>query len=183
MHIKTMEGLVGARTNMNLVNTPMRVYRDAERRGDLAVMERALGYAGEFASKAVEYQATAEEGMEKDAEAAREEQANMREEAIQAHQEEQARLEAQTEKAHEEKKADDTQNAEDTNPATAQSIAAPQNTVATANIQASPASPMILTPGTLPAPTANTAAKITFYGNTGKAAPAMPSASYISVRL
>ena len=34
MHIKTMEGLVGARTNMNLVNTPMRVYRDAERRGD-----------------------------------------------------------------------------------------------------------------------------------------------------
>ena len=178
MHIKTMEGLVGARTNMNLVNTPMRVYRDAERRGDLAVMERALGYAGEFASKAVEYQATAEEGMEKDAEAAREEQANMREEAIQAHQEEQARLEVQTEKAHEE-----TQNAEDTNPATAQSIAAPQNTTATANIQASPASPMILTPGTLPAPTANTAAKITFYGNTGKAAPAMPSASYISVRL
>lgn len=35
--------------NMKLLNTPFRVYKDAERRGDTAVMERAMGYVGEFA--------------------------------------------------------------------------------------------------------------------------------------
>ena len=39
MHTKTMEGLVGARTNMNLLNTPMRVFKDARRRGDTATMD------------------------------------------------------------------------------------------------------------------------------------------------
>ena len=41
MNAKTMEGLAGAGTNMNLLNTPMRVYKEAERRGDLSMMERA----------------------------------------------------------------------------------------------------------------------------------------------
>ncbi|MEY8519144.1 hypothetical protein AALC25_20070 [Lachnospiraceae bacterium 29-84] len=41
--------------NMKLLNTPFRVYKDAERRGDLTVMERAMGYVGEFADKAEEY--------------------------------------------------------------------------------------------------------------------------------
>ncbi len=49
MHTKTMEGLAGASMNMKLLNTPFRVYKDAERRGDTAVMERAMGYVGEFA--------------------------------------------------------------------------------------------------------------------------------------
>ena len=81
MYAKTMEGLVGAKTNMDLVNTPMRVYKDARRRGDLAVMERAMGYAGEFAGKAQEYQEKAEEGMEEEAEIAREAEKLEREEA------------------------------------------------------------------------------------------------------
>ena len=34
MNTKTMEGLVGARTNMNLVNTPMRVFKEARRKGN-----------------------------------------------------------------------------------------------------------------------------------------------------
>lgn len=72
MNGKTMEGITGARTNMNLMNTPMRVYRDARRRGDLAVMERAMGYAGEFAGKAEEYKCKAEEGMKEEAEEVRE---------------------------------------------------------------------------------------------------------------
>lgn len=72
MNVKTMEGITGARTNMNLMNTPMRVYRDARRRGDLAVMERAMGYAGEFADKAEEYKCKAEEGMKEEAEEMRE---------------------------------------------------------------------------------------------------------------
>ncbi len=81
MYAKTMEGLVGAKTNMDLVNTPMRVYKDARRRGDLAVMERAMGYAGEFAGKAQEYQEKAEEGMEEEVEIVREAEKLEREEA------------------------------------------------------------------------------------------------------
>ena len=68
MHTKTMEGLVGARTNMNLMNTPMRVYREARRKGDTETMERAMGYAGECSDKAEEYEVKADEGMKKDAE-------------------------------------------------------------------------------------------------------------------
>lgn len=43
MHTKTMEGLTGASMNMKLRNTPFRVYKDAERRGDMAVMEACPG--------------------------------------------------------------------------------------------------------------------------------------------
>ena len=35
MRTKTMKGLVGAKTNMNLMNTPMRVYTE----------ERQIGYS------------------------------------------------------------------------------------------------------------------------------------------
>ena len=72
MHTKTMEGLAGASMNMKLLNTPLRVYKDAERRGDTAVMERAMGYVGEFADKAEDYQKKAEKGMKEDAKEARE---------------------------------------------------------------------------------------------------------------
>ena len=51
MHTKTMEGLAGAGTNMKLLNTPFRVYKDAKRRGDTAVMERAMGYVGTLQRK------------------------------------------------------------------------------------------------------------------------------------
>ena len=33
MHAKTMEGLVGARTNVNLMNTPMNVFKETRRKG------------------------------------------------------------------------------------------------------------------------------------------------------
>lgn len=72
MNAKTMEGLIGAGTNMNLVNTPMKVYREARRKDNFAVMERAMGYAGEFAGKADDYKTKAEEGMKEEAEENRE---------------------------------------------------------------------------------------------------------------
>lgn len=72
MQVKTMEGLAGARTNMNLVNTPMRVFKEARRKGDTATMERAMGYFSEFAEKAEEYKTEAGEGMEEDAAEAKE---------------------------------------------------------------------------------------------------------------
>lgn len=33
MHTKTMEGLIGARANMDMANVPMKVYKEARRRG------------------------------------------------------------------------------------------------------------------------------------------------------
>ena len=72
MHTKTMEGLAGASTNMKLLNTPFHVYKDAERRGDTAVMERAMGYVGDFAEKAEDYQKKADKGMKEEAKEARE---------------------------------------------------------------------------------------------------------------
>lgn len=95
MHVKTMEGLVGARTNMNLLNTPMRVYREARRRGDTAAMERSMGYVGEYADKAEEYKAEADKGMEEDARETREKAKSGREEAVRKCREERGSLEVE----------------------------------------------------------------------------------------
>ncbi len=93
MHVKTMEGLVGARTNMKLMDTPMRVYKEARRKGDLETMERAMGYANECSGRAEEYKAEADEGMKKDAEETRKIAEEQREEAIQKRREEREKLE------------------------------------------------------------------------------------------
>lgn len=92
MHTKTMEGLVGARTNMDLLNTPMRIYREARRKGDTGTMERAMGYANEFADKAEEYRAEADEGMKEDAKEAREKEKLEQEEALQKRRAEREKL-------------------------------------------------------------------------------------------
>ena len=97
MHTKTMEGLIGARTNMNLMNTPMRVFKEARRKGDTETMEHAMGYVGDFSDKAEEYKAEADKGMEEDAKEAREKAELQREEAVQKRREEREKLEAKIE--------------------------------------------------------------------------------------
>ena len=97
MHTKTMEGLVGARTNMNLMNTPMRVFKEARRKGDTETMERAMGYVGDFSDKAEEYKAEADKGMEEDAKEAREKAELQREEVVQKRREEREKLETKIE--------------------------------------------------------------------------------------
>lgn len=97
MNAKTMEGLVGARTNMNLLNTPMRVYKEARLKGDTETMERSMGYVNEFSGKAEEYKSEADKGMEEDARQAREKAKLQREEAIQKRREEREKLEERTE--------------------------------------------------------------------------------------
>lgn len=97
MNSKTMEGLVGARTNANLMNTPMRVYKEARRKGDTATMERTIGYVGEFSDKADEYKAEADKGMEEDAKEAREKAKLQREEAVRKRREEREKLEERIE--------------------------------------------------------------------------------------
>lgn len=93
MHTKTMEGLVGASTNMNLLNTPMRVFKEAERKGDTATMERAMGYVGDFSDKVEKYKAEADKGLEEDAKEAREKEKLQREEAIRKRKEEREKQE------------------------------------------------------------------------------------------
>ncbi len=93
MHAKTMEGLAGASMSMKLMNTPIRVYKEAERRGDTAVMERAMGYAGDFADKAKDYQKTTEKGMKEDAKETREKAKTEQENVIRKRREQREEME------------------------------------------------------------------------------------------
>ena len=88
MHAKTMEGLAGASMNMKMMNTPFRVYQEAERRGDTSVMERAMGYVGETADKAEDYQKKIEKGMKEEAKEAREKAKSEQENAVRKRKEE-----------------------------------------------------------------------------------------------
>ena len=84
---------------MNLLNTPMRVFKEARRKGDTATMERAMGYVGDFSDKAEEYKAEADKGMEEDAKEAREKAELQREEAVRKRREEREKLEAKMEES------------------------------------------------------------------------------------
>lgn len=97
MHLKTMEGLIGARTNMNLLNTPFRVYKEARRKGDTGKMEQAMGYMSDCHKAAYEYKEEADEGMKKDVEETRKIAEEQREEAIQKRREEREKLEKKIE--------------------------------------------------------------------------------------
>lgn len=97
MHTKTMEGLIGARTNMDMTNVPMRVFKEARRKGDTATMERAMGYVNDFEDRAYQYKDTAEEGMKEEAEEARAKKKQELEEQIEKRREERKELESQRE--------------------------------------------------------------------------------------
>lgn len=108
MHTKTMEGLIGARTNMELLNTPFRVFKEARRKGDTAKMEQAMGYMNDCSDKAYEYKEKADQGMKEDAEETRKIAEEQREEAIEKRKEEREELEKRIEESREEKKGTDT---------------------------------------------------------------------------
>lgn len=103
MHTKTMEGLIGARTNMELLNTPFRVFKEARRKGDTAKMEQAMGYMKECEEDAYEYKEVADEGMKKDAEETRKIAEEQREEMIKNRREEREEQQKKLEEAREEK--------------------------------------------------------------------------------
>lgn len=109
MNTKTMEGLVGAGTNMNLLETPFRVYKEAERRGDTGVMERAMGYMNKCSDKAEEYSKKADKGMKEDAEAARKTAEEAQEKAIRKRREEREKLEEFMKEGREAGRADTVQ--------------------------------------------------------------------------
>lgn len=111
MHTKTMEGLIGARTNMELLNTPFRVFKEARLKGDTAMMERAMGYMNECEEDAYEYKEVADEGMKKDVEETRKIAEEQREEMIKNRREER---EEQQKKLEEERKEKQNQKQTDT---------------------------------------------------------------------
>ena len=92
MNTKTMEGLIGAGKNIDLVNTPMRVFKEARRKGDTTTMERAMGYANEFTVKAEAYKTQADEGTREDARDAREDARQELEKKIEKRREEREEL-------------------------------------------------------------------------------------------
>ena len=99
MNTKTMEGLVGARTNINIANTPLRVYKEARSKGDTATMERAMGYVNEYEDRADQYKSEADEGMKEDAKESREMAKLEREKAIEKRREECQKLQESKETA------------------------------------------------------------------------------------
>lgn len=88
MNAGVMEGLVGANSNIKILNVPMRVYHEAEREGNLEKMERAMGYAADFAGRATAYKDMAEEELKKEMEENREKEKLEQEKAIEKQQEE-----------------------------------------------------------------------------------------------
>lgn len=100
MNLQMMEGLLGASSSIKLSDTPMSVYRQASAEGDTGKMERALGYTGECAEKAVKYQEKLDKGMKTEAEAEREKAKLEREAAIERRREERRRAEEGGAPAH-----------------------------------------------------------------------------------
>lgn len=99
MNTKTIEGIVGSKNNMELTNTPMRVFKEARRKGDVEAMERAMGYAGDFTQKADEYKVKAHEGTKEDVKEARQKAEAERESAIRKRKEEQEKFEKRMEES------------------------------------------------------------------------------------
>ncbi len=66
MKAGSMENLIGASTNIKMADVPMRVYHEAERKGDTATMKRAMGYANELTEKAYNYSEKAQEELIKE---------------------------------------------------------------------------------------------------------------------
>lgn len=97
MNTKTMEGLIGARSNMELLNTPFRVFKEARLKGDTAKMEQAMGYMNNCYEDAYAYKEKADEGMKKDVEETRRIAEEQREETIRKRREEREKLEERIE--------------------------------------------------------------------------------------
>ncbi|MCI8950984.1 MAG: hypothetical protein HFG49_13275 [Lachnospiraceae bacterium] len=97
MNAKTMEGLAGASTSISMISTPMNIAKEAERKGDLDKMQRALGYASGLTEQAEEYSKKTKEGMKLDAEKADEQEKLQQKELIEARREEQNQQEQKIE--------------------------------------------------------------------------------------
>lgn len=108
MKAGSMQGLIGASVNMKLTRTPMRVFKEAERRGDTETMKRAMGYVEDFQEKAHECSDKAQNEIGKELKEERREQDIRREQAIERKED----AEEYTEKIRENNKPDQTDSVE-----------------------------------------------------------------------
>lgn len=84
MNAKTMEGLAGASASVRMISTPMNIAKEAERKGDIDKMQRALSYASGLAEQAGEYSEKTSQGMKLDAKEAKEQKKQQQEELIES---------------------------------------------------------------------------------------------------
>ena len=82
MQAGSMKAFMGATTNLKLGNTPMKVFKEAEARGDTEVMKRAMGYVTDFEGNAEKYADKLGEETIKETREARKQQEIEREQAI-----------------------------------------------------------------------------------------------------
>ena len=82
MQAGSMKAFMGASTNLKLVNTPMKVFKEAEARGDTEVMKRAMGYVTDFEGNAQKDADKLGEETIKETREARKQQEIEREQAI-----------------------------------------------------------------------------------------------------
>lgn len=80
MIAKTAGNLIGANVTMNVIRTPLKVYKEARARGDESTMKRAMGYVEDFNENAWEYKAKADEALKQEAVEAKEKERLEREE-------------------------------------------------------------------------------------------------------
>ena len=104
MKAGSMQGLIGASVNMKLTRTPMRVFKEAERKGETETMKRAMGYVEDFQEKAHECSDKAQNEIGKELKEERREQDIRREQAIERKED----AEEYTEKIRENNKLDQT---------------------------------------------------------------------------
>lgn len=79
--------------NVNQIDTPFKVFKEARHKGDTATMERAMGYINDCTARAEEYSAEADKGLEEDAREAREKEKLELEKRIEERREERELLE------------------------------------------------------------------------------------------
>ena len=82
MQAGSMKALMGAATNLNLVSTPMKAFKEAEARGDTEKMKQAMGYVTEFEENAEDDAEKLGEETIKETREARKQQEIEREQAI-----------------------------------------------------------------------------------------------------
>ena len=78
----SMNAFIGASSNIELVNTPMKVFKEARARGDTETMKRAMGYVTEFGKNAEKNADKLGEETIKEIREARKQQEIEREQAI-----------------------------------------------------------------------------------------------------
>lgn len=99
MIAKTAEGLLGANNAMNVIRTPMKVFKEARARGDKETMDRAMGYVEKAHDEAWEKKYSADEGLKQEAEENKLKAEQQREELAQRIRENRNELESRIEES------------------------------------------------------------------------------------